>query len=898
VPDALAADLLRNASDAVIALDAQGNVAFWNAGAESLFGWTADEILGRPSDVLIPADLADERLRFAAAMRGEPQAAMDTVRLHKDGTRLAVSCRVSPLIDAAGRPYGASAVVRDNSREVALRSELERTRQEAQARFTESPVPQMTSDTDATLIAVNPAACRFFGVSSEKQLLGRSLIELMPEPDQTEARERLVQLRSGDLDKSSHRRRFRHSTGHVLEADVTVFVVRDEAGRPARLEGIFEDVTEARAWQRALVESEERWRQLALHASDVAFLADEQGVILFVSAAVNAQFGYAFEEVVGAVGFDFFHPEDEPAVREHWARAVADPASTHRFEARVRSGDGQWRWIEETVTNSLHVPGVAAMVANLVDVTDRKLAQEAMAELVEQDPLTGAGTREGLMRALDAALADPARSARVAVVILDLDRFKLVNLSYGHRVGDDVLAETSRRLRERTFEGELVARLSGDRFAVLLEGVDSVTSLATRSKDLLTSIAAPSAVDGVVGISVTASAGAAHGPTADAVALLQAAEAALREAKADIGQPVRVVAGADSSSATERARLVEDLRRGLQADELVVQYQPVLSLLDGRVAAAGALVRWQHPERGLLGPGAFIEAAEDSGLIIEVGRKVLAAACHAAARWAHLGTAEEPFHVAVNLSAKQLTMPGVVDLVRDCLGRRGAAPRNLMLEVTESAVMADVDATSATLQQLRELGIAIAVDDFGTGYSSLTYVRRFPVTSLKIDRSFVAGLGVDDDDAAIVASVVSLARAIRVDCIAEGVETEQQGLTLQAFGCQYAQGFLWSPAVDADAFEAWVQAHDPARVLAAPAVEDPQPERRPHRRADARRQALLPAAPGVLARMSALQSQGASLATIAAALNAEQLLTLEGKRWHPRSVAQVIAAQQPRRSSG
>ena len=354
---------------------------------------------------------------------------------------------------------------------------------------------------------------------------------------------------------------------------------------------------------------------------------------------------------------------------------------------------------------------------------------------------------------------------------------------------------------------------------------------------------------------------------------------------------MRVVAGTATSTATEQARLVEDLRRGLRNDELVVQYQPVLSLTDGRVVAAEALVRWQHPEHGLLGPGAFIDAAEDSGLIIDVGKKVLAAACQAAARWAHLGTADEPFQVAVNLSAKQLTMPGVVDLVRDSLGRRGAAPANLMLEVTESAVMADVEATSATLQQLRELGIAIAVDDFGTGYSSLTYVRRFPVTSLKIDRSFVAGLGIDDDDAAIVASVISLARAIRVDCIAEGVETLQQGLALQAFGCRYAQGFLWSPALDADAFGAWVQAHDPAHVLDTRAE---QPERSPGRR-PARAHTLLPAAPGVLARMTALQAQGASLATIAAALNAEQLLTLEGKRWHPRSVAQVIAAQQLRR---
>jgi PAS domain S-box-containing protein/diguanylate cyclase (GGDEF)-like protein len=772
-----------------------------------------------------------------------------------------------------------------------LRDELERSRQEAQARFTDSPVPQMTSDAGAVIIAANPAACRFFGCACDKDLLGRSVVDLMPEEDRPEARERLVQLQTGLIDRSTHTRRFQHAAGHVLEADVTLFVVRDDDGRPARFEAVFEDVTEVRAWQRALEASEERWRQLALHANDVAFLADEEGVIRFVSAAVTARFGYAYDEIVGKVGFDFFHPDDEPTARAVWVRAVAEPSSTHRFEARVRSGDGTWRWVEETVTNSLHVPGVASMVANLVDITERRLAQDAVTDLVEHDPLTGAGTRDGLMRALDAVLADPLRGARVAVVVLDLARFKLINLAHGHRVGDEVLAETGRRLRARTFEGELVARLAGDRFALLLEGVDSGGALATRSKDLLAAVAAP-CTGAAAGICVTASAGAAHGPAADAVSLLQAAEAALRQAKADIGEPVRVVPGTASSSATEQARLVEDLRRGLRADELVVHFQPVLSLQTGRVVAAEALVRWQHPQRGLLGPRAFIDAAEDSGLIVDVGTTVLAAACAAAPRWAHLGTDDEPVQVAVNLSAKQLTTPGVVDLVRSSLGRRGTSPRNLMLEVTESAVMADVDATSRTLQQLRELGISIAVDDFGTGYSSLTYVRRFPVTSLKIDRSFVAGLGIDDDDAAIVSSVVSLARAIRVDCIAEGVETVQQGLALQAFGCRYAQGHLWSPAVDADAFDAWVEGHDPDRVLATPA-EPSVPERVPARHS--RRHALLPAAPAVLARVSALQSQGASLTTIAAALNSEQLLTAEGKRWHPRSVAQVIAAQQPHR---
>jgi len=869
-PDRLHADLVRCASDAIVAMDHRGDIIFWNDGAQELLGWTADEIVGRPAAVLVPEDQMRQLFRIARDTFGRAQqAAMETVHLHKDGTRIAVSCRVSPLMDSDRRVYGASAIVRDNSRELALRRQLERNEQEAHLRFTQSMIAQVSVDPHGRIIAVNDAACRLGGWSSEKELLGRPIVDLMPPDERASARDVLRQLRAGEQDRSEHPRRLVHADGHVLETRSTVFPVRDETGELIRFEGTWEDVTASVVRRQALEQSEERWRRLAVHAADVAFLADVDGVLQFVSAAVTQQFGYSSADVVGKVGFDFFHPDDLPAVREHWARAVARPSEVVTFEARVLGSDGDWRWVEETVTNSLHVPGVEAMVANLVDITARRHG------------LPGS-SRDDLMRALDTALSDPAAAARVAVVVLDLDRFKLVNRAHGHRAGDAVLAGVADRLGTCAFEGELVARWSGDRFAVLLDGVDTMAGLTDRIGELQTAVAVPTEVDGLT-LAVSASAGAAHGPAPSAVALLQAAEAALDEAKADIGRPLRAVEGTRTSSGTERALLVEDLRRGLLADELAVQYQPVVSLTDGRVAGVEALVRWQHPDRGLLGPGAFIEAAEDSGLIVELGKQVLAAACAAAARWGHLGSPDQPFQVAVNLSAKQLTSPGVVDLVRDALAAAGAQPQNLVLEVTESAVMADVDATSATLRELRRLGLAIAVDDFGTGYSSLTYVKRFPVTRLKIDRSFVSGLGADSDDDAIVASVVSLSRAVRVDCTAEGVETDRQRMALQALGCDYAQGFLWSPAIDADELEDWLRRHDPASVLtpAAPtaAAATPAPP--------------VSASPDLLARITELQSRGASLRTIAAALNAEQVLTPEGKRWHPRSVAQIVATLRP-----
>jgi PAS domain S-box-containing protein/diguanylate cyclase (GGDEF)-like protein len=876
-PDRLHADLVRSASDAIIAMDQRGDIIFWNDAAEALFGWTADEIVGRAAARLIPEDQAREQQRIAQDTFGSAQqAAMEAVYLHKDGTRIPVSCRVSPLKDSEGRVYGASAVMRENSRELALRRQLERNEQEAHVRFTHSVIAQITADLDGRIIAINDAAVRLGGWSSDKALLGRPIVDLMPPEDRAAAADVMRQLRTGQREWSEHQRRLVHADGHVLETRSTVFPVHDESGQVIRFEGTWEDITASVVRQQALAESEEKWRRLALHAADVAFLTDADGVIRYVSAAITHQFGYRSQDVVGQVGFDFFHPDDEPAVRAHWARAVAEPSSVVTFEARVRGNSGEWRWIEETVTNSLRVPGLHAMVANLVDITDRRRARELA------DRVVSGGSRDELMAALDVALKDQASAHRVGLVLFDLDRFKLVNRTHGHRIGDALLAAIGERLREHTFEGELVARMSGDRFAVLLDGVETIAGLSERTAELQAVVAAATTVDGL-SIPVTASAGAAHGPATTAVALLQAAEAALVEAKSDISRPRRAVEGTLSSSGTERALLIEDLRRGLLSDELAVHYQPVVSLSDGRVSGVEALVRWRHPDDGLVGPDRFIDAAEESGLIVEIGRLVLDLACAAAARWAHLGSPAHPFQVAVNLSAKQLATPGVVALVRTALAAAGAQPQYLVLEVTESAVMADVDATSATLRELRRLGLSIAVDDFGTGYSSLTYVKRVPVTRLKIDRSFVGGLGVDADDDAIVASVVSLSRAIRVDCIAEGVETDEQRRALQAMGCDYAQGFLWSPAVDADAFDDWQREHDPAAVLADSSQLSSSSVTVPD----------LPAPPPLLARILALQSEGASLRTIAAALNAEHVLTPEGKRWHPRSVAQIIASHGP-----
>lgn len=867
-PARLAADLVQHASDAILVVDPAGNVVLWNDGAERLFGWTAAEMLGRPAASLLPPDRAEELNRVLRALVGAPEeAAVETFRRNRAGEVLPVSCRISPLLDELGRTYAASAVVRDNSRELQLRSQLEQARAEADARFTQSVVAQATLDPRGRVTAVNPRLCELTGYG-EKQLLGRPVLDFLAPDEVDSAAPRLQRLLSGEVRRTQHQRRLRHADGHVIDTHVSLFSVLDSGGNVLRVEAVVEDVTVVVAAQRALAASEARWQSLALNAADVAFLADAEGTIGFVSGSVTAQFGYPVEQVVGADGFSYFHPEDLPAVRAHWVRALDRPGASLSGEARIRHADGSWRWIENTVSNRLQVPGIEAVVVNMVDVTERKQAASVLQELARHDVLTGLLSRAPLLAALDAGLVQE-QGADLALVVFDLDRFKVINATHGHQVGDDVLVSVAARLRRCTDGVRVAARLGDDRFAVLLEGVRSVEQATRRAESLLAVITEPTRLIDL-DLDLSATAAVAYGPAADSESLLATAEAALAQAKREHRGAVVVRAAQSSASLMERAMLVEDLRRGLAADELVVHFQPVVGLADGRVASVEALVRWQHPQRGLLPPGAFIAAAEDSGLIVEVGEVVLRRACEAAARWARLGRPQAPFQVAVNLSATQLTAPGVVELVQDCLRAAGAEAHHVMLEVTESAVMADVEATGRTLQRLRELGVSIAVDDFGTGYSSLTYLKRFPVTCVKIDRSFVSGLGEDAQDSAIVSSVLNLARAMGLECIAEGVETQAHREVLQELGCQLGQGYLWSPALSGEELELWM-----ARRATPPASALPLRQ--------------IAVSDEVTDLIRHLHDAGASLHSIAAALNADRRRTAEGKRWSSSAVAQVIA---------
>ncbi|MGH8974521.1 MAG: putative bifunctional diguanylate cyclase/phosphodiesterase, partial [Acidimicrobiia bacterium] len=459
-----------------------------------------------------------------------------------------------------------------------------------------------------------------------------------------------------------------------------------------------------------------------------------------------------------------------------------------------------------------------AFSAFVHDISDRKHLEAQLIAQALHDPLTGLANRSLLLDRMTHALTRVQRTGSpVTVLFLDLDGFKRVNDSLGHAAGDKLLVGVGERLSGTLRTADTIARLGGDEFAVLLEetGLAEATLIAERLGEEL---AAPFLIEGRQ-IPARASIGIATGaPGRAADELLRDADLAMYMAKRQGKGGHAVFEGAMHTAALERLELEADLSRAVAADELVIHYQPVLRLADDTLAGMEALVRWNRPGHGLVPPAAFIPAAEETGLIVEIGRWVLDHACHQVAIWQADHRPRPRLRLSVNLSASQLEDPDLLRHVEEALDRSGLDPECLVLEITESMLMEEPETVTMRLQDLKRLGVLLAIDDFGTGYSSLSYLRRFPVDVLKIDRAFVGGLAGGAEDAALAHAIVRLADTLELRTVAEGIETTEQLAELRRLGCHFGQGFLFARPLPSDAM-----AEVLARGLPLPAAQEPGP---------------------------------------------------------------------------
>ena len=538
-------------------------------------------------------------------------------------------------------------------------------------------------------------------------------------------------------------------------------------------------------------------------------------------------------EAEGAVDFTptflaRVHPDDHELVRSAWeeAKAMEAPMS---LEYRILRPGGAERWIHGRIRSVRGPDGAPRRLLGTVqDVTDRRTVESALAHQALHDSLTGLPNRVAFMKRLTEVLDRSQCTFGVAVFFLDIDRFKWLNDSRGHAAGDELLVEVGRRLRAGMRPGDAVARFGGDEFVVLCENVDTEPEAERLSERLAAMLCHPVEVAGEE-TAITVSIGIAYLPAGGSASsgeqLVADADAAMYQAKEGGRDRHELFDASTRLAATTRHETVNAMRRGLDRSEFVVHYQPEIDLITGQLVGFEALVRWDRPGTGLLAPGEFIGLAEETGLIIPMGAEVLRAACTQAATW-HVakqhraGAVHRQLTLSVNLAPRQLLHPSLYDVVGGALTTSGLRPEQLCLEITESVLLSDAEASARALARLRSLGVTIAVDDFGTGFSSLTYLKQFPVDVLKIDRSFVEGLGRDSSDRAIVASVVDLAHAFGLTTIAEGVETLEQLDELRTIGCEQGQGYLWSRPLPAEAATSWLAQHTVPRWAA---MTDGQP---------------------------------------------------------------------------
>jgi diguanylate cyclase (GGDEF)-like protein/PAS domain S-box-containing protein len=546
----------------------------------------------------------------------------------------------------------------------------------------------------------------------------------------------------------------------------------------------------------ALAQSRARLRSLVQHASDLIVLLDAAGRIRYVSPSVRRVLGYASEALEDADGFAWSDPSDPQLGGAALLASVPQPFQEQRLELELRHADGTRRHFDALVRNLLPDPNVQGVVINARDISERKTYEAQLTHLAFHDALTGLPNRALFLDRLGQALQRAARDQRrVGVLFLDLDNFKLINDSLGHQTGDQLLQQIAARLQDCVRATDTVARFGGDEFTVLLDdlageqdGVAVAELLAARlgaSLELAGRAMFPSSSIGLV---VSAATDTAEG-------LVRKADLAMYRAKAQGKARHQVYEERMNTAVQERLALESDLRRGLEQGEFCLLYQPILALGTQQLREVEALVRWQHPQRGLMAPVHFIPVAEETGLIVPLGRWVLREACAQAARWQQ--QAGQTPVMSVNLAARQFQDPALVDDVAAILQETGLPAQRLKLEITESAVMAEVEQAIGTLQALKAMGVHLAIDDFGTGYSSLSYLKRFPVDSLKVDRSFVEGLAQSGNDAAIVRSIVALAQSLGLTVTGEGIETAAQLAQLAALGCEQGQGYLFAKPLPA-----------------------------------------------------------------------------------------------------
>jgi diguanylate cyclase (GGDEF)-like protein/PAS domain S-box-containing protein len=791
------AAIVEFSEDAIIGKNVDGVITSWNRAAEKMYGYTAAEVVGRDLFLILPSERqAELRAIMGRVQNGLSVECLETQRLTKTGSVLDVSLTISPMKDANGLVTGASTIGRD----ITLRKRAEEQLKLQSAALEAAANGIVITDRQGAIVWANHAFTTMTGYS-KKEMLGKNprLLKSGEQPDSYYA-ELWSTISSGKVWQGELVNRRKDGTTYTEEMTITPVTQGVGNAADTYFIAIKQDITGRKRAEEELYGSRQMLQSILDAIPQRVFWKDRNCIYLGCNRALATDAGLdAAAAIIGKSDCDL----SWSAMAEHYRAddqlVMEQDSDKLNFQEQLSRPDGSMRWVQ---TNKLPLRDrkgkVTGVIGTYEDITERKLAEERVQFLAYYDALTGLPNRTLLQDRLAKALAGARRRKdKVAVLFLDLDRFKNINDSLGHSVGDLLLQKVSERLKRWAREQDTVARVGGDEFLIVLSAVKDVADAAVAAGRIRDAMTSEFVIQGR-SLSVRCSLGISIFPDhgLDAESLIKNADAAMYSAKEGGRNKFSFFTQDMNAQAVERLTLENSLRSALEKGELFLVYQPQMEISTASIIGLEALLRWQHPDLGLVPPDKFIRIAENSGLIMPIGEWVLRTACSQARKWQDEGLPS--VSVAVNVSAVQFRQEGFCELIRRVLRETGLAPQYLELELTESLLLSNADVMFSVLQELRAMGLKLAIDDFGTGYSSLSYLRQFPVSKLKIDRSFIRDVAVNPDDAAITTAIISMAKSLNLRVIAEGVEDEAQMSFLRAHQCDEIQGYYFSKPLAVD----------------------------------------------------------------------------------------------------
>ncbi len=810
VSDTLFRNLFLGSPNAVVLRDALGKVLLANPAFERLFGYEARRISGADLAGLVqPEGLpANDPAEWIECRTREHR---ETVRRRRDGSLAHVTVVCIP---ATGKPSEAGSTIAQDVfviyRDIAIRKQTEELLRGAERKYRsifENAVEGIFQTTPAgRYLDVNPSLARIYGFDAPRELIEHFKDiknELYVDPGR---RDDFVRIMDQSHEVWNFESRVRKKGGEIIWISENARAIFNEAGGIDHYEGTVVDITKRKRAEEALEAQRAFFRQLFEHSPQAIVLIDEKRNVLDANKGFEELFGYRAEDIQGFGVRAFIVPEDLLTECEN-VRAAILAGNTVQKETSRRHRDG--RLIPVSMIGFRVKSGDAAggVVYIYQDISERKSFEEQITHQAFHDALTGLPNRSLFAERLERALARGKRRGeyQYAVLMIDLNKFKAVNDSLGHAAGDLLLVEIATRIRSCMRSVDTVARLGGDEFAVILEEFRAKREVINVAERIQESLRRPCLVCGgevFPGASIGIVLRTKEYTSSEDI--LRDADIAMYRAK-ELSRSYMIFDRRMHKEILETISLEAELREALAHGDMVLHYQPIVNVDSRGLEGFEALVRWNHPTRGIVPPGKFIPLAEETGIILPLGRWVITEACRQLGHWQRTIPGAERLSVSVNVSCRQFGRDGLVEHVAQVLEETGLDPSLLKLEITESVLMRDTGHSIHELNRLKALGVRIAVDDFGTGYSSLAYLRQLPIDLLKIDRSFISGSDNPEDNIQIVRSIISLARNLGLTVIAEGVEREDQFARLQSVRCDKAQGYMFSRPVDVGAAERYIR---------------------------------------------------------------------------------------------